>query len=698
MTYLFYPFYELFEENSPEYKQAVDGLKDKTERKDIITAINTFIQDKLNLLVDGNLITQTNDSISNNKKLLIDEHYVGKDNNNLIIKDSNKEGSKGKPIDLDRRDHRRTIGVYLKQVSMSKILTKQQVSAMNELVAYINELNKLADEQDTWFNQIINNLKNNRQSYNKSLRKALLKDLNQDSAKYGFLKEGIIGWGNNASKNEADQQAKEEMEKNKQEEVKEEVEEGITTVTDGVKKNIEEFKQHYKQIILPDGVTAHFGQKHLTKNTDGSTTAKVDIMKDEKQLGVLNVTLDTNNKITEIEKEGGFDGYNVVVDSATKGVTITEQKITDQDAKVEQDGNQELKNKVNSLSMETGTKRVNLNDPKNQTVLKDIFTDIAKKDGYTTIISTDDDGTIDLNDTISAFQIAYMGKTPGTTIGGKKGPDGIIGPKTLRAMRSVLGIEAETGNGGNAANGGSTVEKNDGGVGTDVNSDKISINTLSVDLLKSYKKFFKSSNKDIFFGIKKSNNQNEFILSCWVNIKGRRVLEQIPFVISQENGINKRTPMVNKNALFKVDYKENGGGGNQYREISSNIDESNGNNSIQTNVFQQKESTYQVGSIEQKFINEFKDSFVGADIGTIKINSTTNLVESFTLIASTNPESTFEIGVTYNTDKTVQGFHIIKNSSIKSYPLLEPRTPDYHNQKHSIKYQKSDNKRHIQKL
>jgi hypothetical protein len=204
---------ELLESNTPsenpKYETDVkELLKDKKNRKDIVTAVNTFVQGKLNTLATKEALSSFNETVKSKKllnKLVTDEHYLVMNNSGLQVVDSKKD-IKGKPIDLDKRSHRKLVGKYLSYLAKdTKALNTDQKQAASDLVSYIEELNALADEHSLAVDQVLHkskrgkelrevimNSKNTYKELNKSVAKALNKDLNLDSTKYSYLEAGTF--------------------------------------------------------------------------------------------------------------------------------------------------------------------------------------------------------------------------------------------------------------------------------------------------------------------------------------------------------------------------------------------------------------------------------------------------------------------------------------------------------------------------
>lgn len=89
----------------------ISVLKNKTERKEVIVAVNTFVQAKLNTIADPNTIGEFNKTVKSKKiltKMITDEHYLTINNNTLQVVDGIKD-TQGKPIDLDKRGHRKLV-------------------------------------------------------------------------------------------------------------------------------------------------------------------------------------------------------------------------------------------------------------------------------------------------------------------------------------------------------------------------------------------------------------------------------------------------------------------------------------------------------------------------------------------------------------------------------------------------------------
>ncbi|MBP7008119.1 hypothetical protein KBB05_05440 [Patescibacteria group bacterium] len=195
---------ELLESNTPsenpKYKNEMNALKEGKNRKDIVKAVNTFVQGKLNTLAVGSTLSSFNDTVKSKKllnKLVTDEHYLVMNDSGLQVVD-NKKDTKGKSIDLDKRSHRKLVGKYLSYLTTNKSVlnTDEKKQAASDLVSYIKELNALADQHSLDIGNFIQTIKGKffKQAIKdgKSLAKALNKDLNLDSTKYSYLEAGAF--------------------------------------------------------------------------------------------------------------------------------------------------------------------------------------------------------------------------------------------------------------------------------------------------------------------------------------------------------------------------------------------------------------------------------------------------------------------------------------------------------------------------
>lgn len=151
--------YSLLEqEASPKIKDTIIGKKDgkeRKERKEILNTINLILNNKLNAIADLSICTKTNETIKTNKSwslvkkmnaLIKDEHYINMNNNSLQIVDFPKQKN-GIPIDLDKSRHRNILSIYLDQFWRAGILDNAKITAYNDLVNYIRDLNTIAKEE-----------------------------------------------------------------------------------------------------------------------------------------------------------------------------------------------------------------------------------------------------------------------------------------------------------------------------------------------------------------------------------------------------------------------------------------------------------------------------------------------------------------------------------------------------------------------
>lgn len=196
---------ELLEGNNTEIVKHADvlSLKNQTDKKDVIKAVNTFVQDKLNTIADTNTIVDFNKTIKSKKfftKMIADEHYLAINNNNTLQVVDGIKDTQGKPIDLDKRGHRKLVWMYLNYIISQNNLTEPQKTAAADLISYINDLNRLAQDYDwqersllTPLNKLLHKVKKSwspswsTTDNNPWLATALNKDLNLDSKKHSYL-------------------------------------------------------------------------------------------------------------------------------------------------------------------------------------------------------------------------------------------------------------------------------------------------------------------------------------------------------------------------------------------------------------------------------------------------------------------------------------------------------------------------------
>ena len=93
-------------------KQNVPTETYRTTPAEFAAEVNAFVQAKLNTIADPNTIGEFNKTVKSKKiltKMITDEHYLTINNNNTLQVVDGIKDAQGKPIDLDKRGHRKLV-------------------------------------------------------------------------------------------------------------------------------------------------------------------------------------------------------------------------------------------------------------------------------------------------------------------------------------------------------------------------------------------------------------------------------------------------------------------------------------------------------------------------------------------------------------------------------------------------------------